>query len=56
VTVGGVGFAYNGNGDIRDLVRDSINRFQWNGLVGSKGDMHCQGLGNPAVSWGLYHT
>jgi Pathogen effector len=48
-----------GNQDIIDLIHDSINRFQWNGLVGAQGDMNCQveaidgGIG---VSWGLYHN
>jgi hypothetical protein len=42
-----------GNQDIIDLIHSSIDKFQWNGLVGSKGDMHC---GSSAVHWGLYHT
>jgi hypothetical protein len=47
-----------GNQDIIDLINDSVNRFQWNGLVGSRGDMQCRvvGSGQDAVSWGLYHT
>ena len=56
VTVAGIGWANIGNGDIRDLVRDSINKYQWNGLVGSKGYMLCQGLFDRSVEWGLYHT
>ncbi|KAF9054896.1 putative necrosis-inducing factor-domain-containing protein, partial [Panaeolus papilionaceus] len=56
-------FAYRvGNSDIIDLINDSINRFQLNGLVGSKGSMPCQSdpfgwAGYTAtVNWGLYHT
>jgi len=44
-----------GNEDIRDLIRDSIRLYQWNGLIGSKGAMRCQGLGG-SITWGLYHT
>jgi len=53
----GLGIARIGNEDIRDLIRDSINRFQWNNLVGAKGRMTCQGpTGDQTVTWGLYHT
>jgi hypothetical protein len=48
-----------GNQDIIDLINDSISRFEWNGLVGSKGHMTCQdafGNENVGVNWGLYHT
>ena len=31
-----------GNGDIRDLVRDSIAKFSWNELFGAKGVVSCQ--------------
>jgi hypothetical protein len=47
-----------GNEDIRDLIFDSINKFQSDGKVGSKGRMDCDavlGLRIP-VEWGLYHT
>lgn len=49
---------YNvGNQDIIDLINSSIQKFTWNGLVGSKGNMHCQGDKNGgSVDWGLYHT
>lgn len=33
------GWANIGNQDIIDLINSSIQRFQWNGLVGSKGRM-----------------
>ncbi|KAK3361557.1 putative necrosis-inducing factor-domain-containing protein [Lasiosphaeria ovina] len=45
-----------GNGDVRDIIGDSIRRFQWNGLVGAKGEMNCQGSGSPHVKWAIYHT
>lgn len=49
-----------GNQDIIDLIHDSVNQFQWNGLVGSLGEMECQVAGSPSdrqhVLWGLYHT
>jgi hypothetical protein len=53
-------YAYIGNEDIRDLIYESIRRFQWNGLVGSKGHMECQSgkgtLGDIGIDWGIYHT
>jgi hypothetical protein len=48
-----------GNQDIIDLIHSSVDKFAWNGLVGSKGDMPCQGIyanDNVGVSWGLFHT
>lgn len=45
---------YVGNQDIIDLIHSSIDMFTWNGLVGSKGSMTCEG-GAP-TTWGLYHT
>jgi hypothetical protein len=47
-----------GNQDIIDLIHSSINMYQWNGLVGSKGSMPCQGppSENVSVTWGIYHT
>lgn len=44
---------YIGNEDIRDLIYDSISRFQWFGLVGAEGEMDC---GSVHVYWGIYHT
>ena len=48
-----------GNQDIIDLIYSSIDKFQWNGLVGASGTMNCQveavSDGVP-VYWGLYHT
>ncbi|GFF25316.1 hypothetical protein IFM46972_01364 [Aspergillus udagawae] len=39
-----------GNQDIIDLINDSVNRFQWFGLVGAKGEMDCQPtLGSDSV-------
>lgn len=46
-------FAHVGNEDVRDLIRDSIAKFSWEGKVGARGDMTC---GGTAVNWGLYHT
>ncbi|GFF42858.1 hypothetical protein IFM51744_05288 [Aspergillus udagawae] len=48
-----------GNQDIIDLINDSVNRFQWYGLVGAKGVMDCQrtlGSDTTPVQWGIYHT
>lgn len=46
---------YVGNQDIMDLIHSSVNMYQWNNLVGSKGSMPCQGNQNDVtVSWGLY--
>ncbi|KAF9037159.1 putative necrosis-inducing factor-domain-containing protein, partial [Panaeolus papilionaceus] len=49
-----------GGQDVIDIITDSVRRFQWNGLVGAKGDMRCQM--NPdlyhwsqRVDWGIYH-
>lgn len=42
-----------GNDDIRDLIRDSIARFSWQGKVGAAGRMMCDGRW---VNWGLYHA
>ncbi|KAF2830339.1 hypothetical protein CC86DRAFT_402385 [Ophiobolus disseminans] len=53
------GTAFNvGNQDIIDLVNTSIAKFQWNGLVGAKGKMPCEGVRADwaDVEWGLYHT
>jgi hypothetical protein len=51
---------YIGNQDIIDLIHSSINMFQWNGLVGSKGVMNCksdeEGASGGNVLWGLYHN
>lgn len=45
-----------GNQDIIDLIHSSIEKFQWNGLVGAKGSMNCQSLDDSwvGVEWGLY--
>ncbi|PSN59371.1 hypothetical protein BS50DRAFT_476817, partial [Corynespora cassiicola Philippines] len=52
-------WAYIGNQDIIDLINDSINRFQWNGLVGAKGSMACRGGSGQIIDtemiWGIYH-
>ncbi|KAM0425546.1 hypothetical protein ACHAPT_009338 [Fusarium lateritium] len=40
-----------GNEDIMDIIKWSIDRFAWEGLVGSKGIMRC---GNCVIDWGLY--
>ncbi|KAK3984561.1 putative necrosis-inducing factor-domain-containing protein [Cladorrhinum sp. PSN332] len=46
-------FIFVGNEDIRDLIRDSIARFSWNGRVGSYGETDC---GTTETHWGVYHT
>jgi hypothetical protein len=54
---GGTGPIYKvGNEDIIDLINDSVNRFQWNGLVGAKGSMVCKGYPDAPIEWGLYHN
>ena len=51
-----------GNGDIIDVVRDSISRFQTgDGKVGAKGTFGCRavdvgGDGYVSVEWGIYST
>ncbi|KAJ4361764.1 hypothetical protein N0V83_010704 [Neocucurbitaria cava] len=49
---------YNvGNQDIIDVINTSIQKFTFNGLVGAKGNMHCQGDRNGlSVDWAIYHT
>ena len=53
------GAFYVGNEDVRDVIVDSIARFQWddNGeeKVGTRGVMRCQPNGI-SVEWGIYHT
>ncbi|KAJ3546138.1 hypothetical protein NM208_g2155 [Fusarium decemcellulare] len=50
-----------GSRDIGDLIKDSINKFQSGGRVGSRGEMKCRlsYFGDPAhytaTIWGLYH-
>jgi hypothetical protein len=45
-----------GNGDIRDLVRDSIRKFGGSGRVSARGWMGCQneGIGSTRVLWGIF--
>ncbi|KAF9054908.1 Ecp2 effector protein, partial [Panaeolus papilionaceus] len=48
-----------GNQDIIDVINDSVRRFQWNGLVGARGEMQCQtdpGTRWLKTEWGIYHT
>ncbi|EUC40609.1 hypothetical protein COCMIDRAFT_9555 [Bipolaris oryzae ATCC 44560] len=45
-----------GNEDVRDLVRDSIARFAWQGRVGASGVVDCGSRGGVKVWWGVYHT
>lgn len=51
---------YVGNEDIRDLIFDSIARFEWEGKVGSRGVVQCQDFSsfakNVKVEWGIFHT
>ncbi|KAH7071471.1 putative necrosis-inducing factor-domain-containing protein [Paraphoma chrysanthemicola] len=52
--------AYIGNGDISDLINDSIKRFAWQGKVGAKGHMACRSIqgavSGGGLTWGIYHT
>ena len=54
----GVAYVKIGNQDIIDLIHSSIDKFQWNGLVGAKGELQCQTNASFTLktSWGLYHT
>lgn len=51
-----------GNGDIIDVINDSISRFQTaDGKVGAKGTFDCStvdvaGDGYSPVDWGIYST
>jgi hypothetical protein len=41
--------------DIVDIINTSIQKFSWNGLVGAKGEMGCNGdVKQQSVEWGLY--
>jgi hypothetical protein len=45
-----------GNGDIRDLVRDSIRKFGGADVVGARGWMNCQNVGGAGLTrvlWGI---
>ncbi|RCI16483.1 hypothetical protein L249_1735 [Ophiocordyceps polyrhachis-furcata BCC 54312] len=55
---GGPWYTWVGNEDIRDLIRDSINKFKRpDGKVGSRGWMKCSGnSGGGRILWGIYHT
>ncbi|KAJ5819791.1 hypothetical protein N7474_005382 [Penicillium riverlandense] len=52
------GIIYVGNQDIIDLVTTAIDLFQWEGLVGAKGDMPCNivGASTSNTTWGLYYN
>lgn len=45
-----------GNLDARDLIRDSIRMFQWNGRVGAEGEMGCGSNPVRKVYWAVFHT
>lgn len=46
-----------GTSDIADLIRDSINRFQWNRRVGAEGKMGCgNGLETASTNWAIFHS
>jgi len=46
-----------GNEDLRDLIRDSINKFQGNGVVGAQGGMPCKsGFGDIGVQWQITNS
>ena len=61
-SVDGILDIWIGNGDIIDVVRDSISRFQTeDGKVGARGIFECRGIevggdGWTPVEWGLYAT
>ncbi|KAH7380275.1 putative necrosis-inducing factor-domain-containing protein [Phaeosphaeria sp. MPI-PUGE-AT-0046c] len=44
---------YIGNEDLRDLIRDSIARFAWQGKVGASGVTDCN---KATVTWGIFHS
>ncbi|KAJ5947147.1 Glycoside hydrolase superfamily [Penicillium verhagenii] len=46
---------YTGSQDIVTLVTEAISLYEWEGLVGAKGYMECDGdAGKQKVEWGLY--
>lgn len=49
---------YIGNEDIRDLIRDAIEKFGWFEFVGASGTMDCDTEGSPQrwTHWQLVHT
>lgn len=52
-------YAYVGNEDIRDVIRDSISKFKRpDGKIGAKGIMNCESgsIANRNVLWGIYHN
>ncbi|KAL5337697.1 hypothetical protein BJX70DRAFT_409027 [Aspergillus crustosus] len=47
-----------GGQDIIDLIKDSVNKYAWQGKVGAKGTMRCKGTlagKKQDVEWGIYH-
>lgn len=40
-----------GNEDIIDIINDSIDKFQWEGKVGARGEMEC---GGNQIIWGIH--
>lgn len=48
-----------GNQDIIDMINTSVDRFQWNGLIGASGSVDCQNeafSGTNTIQWGIYHS
>ncbi|KAJ5745953.1 hypothetical protein N7520_011135 [Penicillium odoratum] len=57
VTVSADYYTMIGNEDIIDLITDSIEKYKWEGKVGAKGHMMCEGQdGKNEVVWGIYKT
>lgn len=55
----GDGWYMVGSQDIIDLINDSMNKYQSEGLVGAKGQMPCERKGDGHeidVVWGIFHT
>ncbi|USP82119.1 hypothetical protein yc1106_09393 [Curvularia clavata] len=55
-TLDGITNTRIGNEDVRDLIRDSIARFSWQGKVGASGVVDCGSRGGAKTWWGVYHT
>ncbi|KGO76570.1 Peptidoglycan-binding Lysin subgroup [Penicillium italicum] len=46
---------HTGSQDIVSIITEAISKYEWNGRVGAKGYMECDGdAGHQKVEWGLY--
>lgn len=55
-TDGNVNFLVGGQ-DVIDIINDAIDQFAWNGKIGAKGNVNCNGnVKSQPIKWGIYHT